>query len=554
MSNNFFKKIISRILSSVLIAGALSMVFSPLRVNHAFATHDTALKIMTNTTTGANSGINPNLINPLLPIKALSTQDNAKFNNARAENAGQAEQRSILGGSRSDKVPVHQPAYNEKEEIKDSIWTLMAKRAIRQITTSIVDWINSGFDGNPAFITDLGGFLTELADRETALFIEGTPLELLCSPWKLQIQIALSAPTRYRERIACTLSDIVANMDDFINGDFAQGGWAGWFELTTRPNNNPYGIYLSAASELDSRIASRQNEKITLLNWGNGFLSKEECEETPLKDGETGPGRPRNCKIVTPGSVIESQLANVLGSGVRQLELADEFNEIVNALIAQLVTRTFTDIRGLRGLSGSSSYGGASYTAQIFNAEDNVAIRNIIYSLSIEFNTVINEEFVYLDTKQNTFDAMNNSESRLSDLIACYNGKLADRYNLQLSNSEISAALDRIDSASSTIQTLIAPRKNILSSEINFQKQLILTLDSLLNDVKNAENPSQLQKYENEFLEMRDGNVFHGPYIFLAAQENAAILSEMSALDQDTQNKINECGEFPQNMRPVFNP
>jgi hypothetical protein len=45
-----------------------------------------------------------------------------------------------------------------KETVADGIAWAVAKLVVREMTTSIVNWINSGFKGNPAFVTDLGGF------------------------------------------------------------------------------------------------------------------------------------------------------------------------------------------------------------------------------------------------------------------------------------------------------------------------------------------------------------------------------------------------------------
>ena len=37
-------------------------------------------------------------------------------------------------------------------------------RVMRQITRDIVAWIETGFEGSPAFVTNLNGFMTDLAD------------------------------------------------------------------------------------------------------------------------------------------------------------------------------------------------------------------------------------------------------------------------------------------------------------------------------------------------------------------------------------------------------
>ena len=46
--------------------------------------------------------------------------------------------------------------------------------------------------------------------------------------------------------------------------------------------------------------------------------------------------------IKTPGSVVETQINNALPSGMRQLELADEINEAVGAVVSALVTKVLT--------------------------------------------------------------------------------------------------------------------------------------------------------------------------------------------------------------------
>ena len=60
----------------------------------------------------------------------------------------------------------------KKENFFDSsLGYTVARTAINVLTESVVNWINRGFDGNPAFVDDFGGFLREIADRETAHFI-----------------------------------------------------------------------------------------------------------------------------------------------------------------------------------------------------------------------------------------------------------------------------------------------------------------------------------------------------------------------------------------------
>jgi len=246
----------------------------------------------------------------------------------------------------------------EKELILDGIVTAAGKIVISNITSSIVTWINSGFEGNPAFITDPGSYFTDVADQIAGNFIAGTELGFLCEPFALDIRIALALnySSTYTQRNYCRLSDAVSNIENFAKfteGDFSQGGWDSWFEITQNPQNNPMGAYLAAQSELSLRTSRGQSIKLLEADWGQGFLSYQKCLAEHEVTGECVEKGP----IETPGTVIESQLANTLYTGIRQLEIADEINEIVGALVGQLVQTVFSE-----GLS-SFSTGGSNYNS-----------------------------------------------------------------------------------------------------------------------------------------------------------------------------------------------
>ena len=70
---------------------------------------------------------------------------------------------------------------NIKEFTLDGIVAGLLKTALKSITRSILNWINSGFKGSPAFVTDLDGFLLDLADQTAGDFIYGTKLGFLLS-------------------------------------------------------------------------------------------------------------------------------------------------------------------------------------------------------------------------------------------------------------------------------------------------------------------------------------------------------------------------------------
>ncbi len=242
-----------------------------------------------------------------------------------------------------------------KESVLDGILTAAMKIMIQSVTNSIVSWINSGFQGSPAFVTDPAGFLTDVADQVAGNFIAGTELGFMCEPFALDVRFALNLnySSTFKNQIFCRLSDVIGNAENFAKftaGDFSQGGWGSWFEITQNPQNNPLGAYIIAQEELTLRTARGQSIELKKLDWGKGFLSYRECIRRD-RNGECAEYGP----IQTPGSVVESQLNNALFSGQRQLELADEINEIVGALIGQLAQTVLTQGLSSFGRSGSNN-------------------------------------------------------------------------------------------------------------------------------------------------------------------------------------------------------
>jgi hypothetical protein len=240
------------------------------------------------------------------------------------------------------------------------------KMILRQLTVKIVEWIDSGFAGNPSFITDTGQFLQDTADITIGDFIMNDPaLNFLCDPFKIQIKLALGLQYRpFKDQIECRFTDALGNVNDamngFLEGDFiGGGGWDSWLQMTTVPQNNQMGAMMLAQGELDARIETNKNIQLTEANWGGGFMSWKECTNS---DGQTvnslggldtentntvnadgtftyanaGPSN-TTCTIQTPGGLIANKINWMDTSTIRELELADDVNAIFNALMNQLI-------------------------------------------------------------------------------------------------------------------------------------------------------------------------------------------------------------------------
>lgn len=259
-----------------------------------------------------------------------------------------------------------------KEFALDGIAFDLINIAIEEIAASIIRWINSGFQGSPAFVTDLQALLINIADGVAGDFIYSSNLDFICSPFELNVRLALELQYTQGRGLGyqpqCRLSEVINNIEGFFAGDFLAGGWDGFIQLNAVPGNNPYGAFLGASHEMEIAIRNAEGRGLRMLDFGQGFLSYERCLTTAT--GE------RECSISTPGQVIEERLNASLGLSENRLMVADEINEIIGALFAQLARQAIAGVGGLLGLTQPAYAGGRSFIARLQNDSEIVGFRD----------------------------------------------------------------------------------------------------------------------------------------------------------------------------------
>jgi len=248
-----------------------------------------------------------------------------------------------------------------KENVLDGIAWSIAKRIVSGMVRSLINWVNSGFQGSPAFVTDIKGFLLDVADEEFGRVIseiggsDGLG-SFICSPFKLDVQISLEsqyARGRASGQSApeCTLSGVISNIEGFIAGTDPGNGLSDWLQITSTPQTyTPYGAVLNAEVAARARLINAEGQVLEEVSWGDGFLSQKICQSV----GGTSGGQ--QCSISKPGRIIADQLNKALGAGQDALIEADELNELLAGLLGQLANKALTGVSGLLGLSGGTGY------------------------------------------------------------------------------------------------------------------------------------------------------------------------------------------------------
>ncbi len=348
-----------------------------------------------------------------------------------------------------------------KEFQLDGLAWMLAKQVVSQVTSSIVKWINSGFQGSPAFVQDLEGFLLQAGDVGFGKYLEelGGPFSFVCSPFKLDIQIALTlsyaAGGREGNKPTCTLTGALQNIEKFVDGDFNQGGWDAWFKITSNPSQyTDLGSLLDSQLNASVKIANAKGEQQKILDFGEGFLSSKICETVQGKGTTVD-----NCFISTPGKVINEALTFQLSTGQRSLIAADEFSEIIGALIGQIGKQALTGAAGLLGLSGGTGYtrpgyAGGSYVEQQSSAASTFTIdpRDFLKLVQDSLNT----EVRYRNSANTALISLDNYANNLLNDIGRRTEALKAIDEIQLTTAQKPSLLDKISTNIQALNAIIA--------------------------------------------------------------------------------------------------
>jgi hypothetical protein len=450
-------------------------------------------------------------------------------------------------------------------------WQL-ARTVLHALTGSVVNWINSGFQGSPAFLTNPEGYFTNLGDQLTGEFISDTGvLSGLCSPFSVDVRLALAlGQAGQTNPYTCTLSSIInnvqnSNINGFMNGDFSQGGWPAFIALS-EPQNNEAGAYLQAHSDLLQRIGVKQGMVQQDLLQGNGFLSWPKCTDINnggaigtsyglndaranqlmdtgsvswgsgyLRSNPNGNGF-QQCTTETPGSIINSSLTKSLGASVDELNLTDNINEVVSALFSQLLTKTLQGGLFSASQSSSDSSNLGSLTDQLINDQQGQANSSVLQgqvadqvqssgSAAQQAMDYRNQIVSALAAEQSLYQATNDCIANELDAATVPSStasstQLTPSY-LQDQLSSISAAIDSINQQISDAQTNLDTASNSVS-----------TYQDAADQIRNASSLSEANDLSNQFSSQLSTISYNGAADPTVAQSDlSSVTAGIAALE-----------------------
>lgn len=232
----------------------------------------------------------------------------------------------------------------------DDIAWCIVNTIIDYIVNSTIQWANSGFKGNPAFVRNPEQFFKQLADKEAASFIHELAYNStginVCAPFRIVIATGLagsySGMNNYGRYNSCSLSQM--QQVAMQSGKYTITTPTDWIALT-KPQNNVYYSYISAGDELRKRINVRNNTATLDLTINRGFLSYKKCKDNTKPESKTNP-----CDTVTPGVLIADSLSSTLNIPKNRLVSAQKFDQMVDAIVNNLIkialSKVLEDVTG----------------------------------------------------------------------------------------------------------------------------------------------------------------------------------------------------------------
>ena len=149
----------------------------------------------------------------------------------------------------------------------------MLKTILDWIVDETITWVQNG--GQPRYVTNWDTFLSDAFNVGVGEVVNGIGMGKLCQPFSFQLKLSLLPVPGFKNRIACTLDDIVANINDFYN-DFRNGSWIA-YEASWQPQNNYYGALYMTMDEAMTEGARQKEIAEKEAMSGQGYLPVKKC-------------------------------------------------------------------------------------------------------------------------------------------------------------------------------------------------------------------------------------------------------------------------------------
>ncbi|HET8581355.1 MAG TPA: hypothetical protein VFL98_02725 [Candidatus Paceibacterota bacterium] len=413
-------------------------------------------------------------------------------------------------------VPVNDAAVTEntgylvyKECVLDGVVVNYRQSATADIVRQITKAVNTGNNGGPQFVTNLGNreatiyaqrgldFLQHDTDTLNPLFKDAV---LNASAQQFYAQIN-GAATPFSGTPGYDPNDIYGSL----------------WNVANNPSNVPIIAYVQLNQARDSAASQAVGLDINQLEYNNGFISQQKSVQVPTADGGTRTEQ----EVVTPGYVISQILTQALGSGYRQLESANQVNEIISSVFSGLTDQVLSGTDGLLGI-GQSQNGQPSYLDQMVTDASSQLQSSVIDSALTILNQALATEQQFYDARKATDDYLDAETTKLDDAQdACW-VSIEKAVQGAAGGAGGYTVATTTEFADAEIAKDITPVKTLIDKDASLSTTTIAALTALLANINTSGSPTMQRIALGQLDALVANKALHSAYDVKTAQQNQA--------------------------------
>jgi hypothetical protein len=244
----------------------------------------------------------------------------------------------------------------------------VAKNTLAQVTRKTLNWVNTGLSGNPLYVQNIGSYLSSIKNQQVQGFLQTVVKSDPIFGNALRSSITFQITGKSDGLLNVSLNTPQARSYNAFMGDFTNGGW----DALLNPAYNPLSAFYKAVDTLSTSEATQQQNTQNQIQRNNGFLDLTHCTQWAnngqvsavaangsIVNVSTQKGAGLTYQPVctqqvtdTPGSIIASQVSTITTTPIRQLEYANQINQVLGNFFDSFVNNLLS--KGLRGSNGNS--------------------------------------------------------------------------------------------------------------------------------------------------------------------------------------------------------
>lgn len=402
-----------------------------------------------------------------------------------------------------------------KECVLDAVVKRAAENATAQTATQGIRSISTGRNGEPQFSTNRSDESYNENVLILAQIVDENNTSVICPAFKNTVKSAVVrsfavAHNRPNQSFTCS----------------APSSGSVWqrLEALQQPQNNSYGAYLAISSQYGAVSSYNELDQRQRLQRNHGFYDQLDISGDPLR-----------ARIVSPGYVISQTFQQMLGSGFRQLENANEIDQIVSNLWSGIGAQILGGSGGIPGLMQASG-GTPSYLSRM-NAETAQGVRDQAINAAIAvLNGALSAERLYKSAKEAIANAIINAIGRLraaeTQCWALIVPKVQEKAAADGASLTIATSTD---ASQGIISGQIAPIASSTSNDIRSSENALEALTAIATILVSSTNATAQQQALLQLEALLTAGRIHTQQDAQAAvSQRDSVLSALNVLVEDT--------------------